>query len=313
MVSPGGTRHLNLDSDPNEEMQNSTAEMKKGHVAFSEHDCKSVPRKWMAHKRTTGTEWDVSNRKSILEASFKTANESALDRTKYVETIARIHTMLPVTMMYEETYREELCEPGQVFYKLTHIERCALGMPLVTFSKLVLAFHLIRSSQFPYGVCSYQISSRTFQFKLIHGNSVHTLFCAKFEDIVMEEMVQLKYCVRIMKKSKPAMSITMLQDTWDKVCRKVKSIQDRDFSGEYLTHANPEEQTSPGEGCRHNDIGHSTASAHTPRCASIINTPLTSHMGTRDPRKRTVSFVDSNLDTISSFQDLLPPPSKHVS
>ena len=99
MVSPGGTRHLNLDSDPNEEMQNSTAEMKKGHVAFSEHDCKSVPRKWMAHKRTTGTEWDVSNRKSILEASFKTANESATNHQtpfdRSVSTLASAPHNLP--------------------------------------------------------------------------------------------------------------------------------------------------------------------------------------------------------------------------
>ena len=122
---------------------------------------------------------------------FKTACQANLDRTKHVDVIARVAGLLPVTMMYEEVYKEDLCEPGEVFFKLAHIERSVLGMRAKALSKTVLAFHLIRSSNFPYGICSYQISSNTITVQMIHGKDVHTLFRVKFDDIITEELSQI--------------------------------------------------------------------------------------------------------------------------
>ena len=117
----------------------------------------------------------------------------------------------------EEVYKEDLCEPGEVFFKLAHIERSVLGMRAKALSKTVLAFHLIRSSNFPYGICSYQISSNTITVQMIHGKDVHTLFRVKFDDIITEELSQIDSCLLVVKKSTPAMRVIMLRDTWEKV------------------------------------------------------------------------------------------------
>ena len=76
--------------------------------------------------RDKGKAPEVTAANKGLDGVFKTAQEASLDAAKHINMIAGIHSALPVTMMYEETYRDELCEPGQVFYKLPHIERCAL-------------------------------------------------------------------------------------------------------------------------------------------------------------------------------------------
>ena len=158
---------------------------------------------------------------------FKTACQANLDRVKHVDVIARVAGLLPVTMMYEEVYKEDLCEPGEVFYKLAHIERSVLGMRAKALSKTVLAFHLIRSSNFPYGICSYQISSNTITVQMIHGKDVHTLFRVKFDDIITEELSQIDSCLLVVKKSTPAMRVIMLRDTWEKVTRKIEMLSEK--------------------------------------------------------------------------------------
>jgi len=132
--------------------------------------------------------------------------------------------MLPVTMMYEETYRQELCEPGEVFDNLRNVERSVLGMKLDTLSRIVFALHLIKYSNFPYCICSYEVSSNTVFFKILHGRSVHMLFKAKFHDITTEDLEQLRDCVQVIKANDPEVRIIMLRTTWEKVVKKVHSI-----------------------------------------------------------------------------------------
>jgi len=163
-------------------------------------------------------------RSKLFDSTFKTALEKDLEPSKHIETIARIHSHLPITMLYEETYREELCEPGEVFYNLPQIERCALGMQMPFLSKMVLAIHLLKLSNFPYGICSYEISSRLVTFKILHGTATHTLFRALFDDLVIEDLAQIGGCIQVIKKSKPGMSVIMLRANWDKVANKVKQI-----------------------------------------------------------------------------------------
>ena len=167
------------------------------------------------------------NKAHCSSPRFKTACQAKLDRTKHVDVIARVAGLLPVTMMYEEVYKEDLCEPGEVFFKLAYIERSVLGMRARALSKTVLAFHLIRSSNFPYGICSYQISSNTITVQIIHGKDVHTLFRVKSDDIITEELSQIDSCLLVVKKSAPAMRVMMLRDTWKKVTRKIEMLSEK--------------------------------------------------------------------------------------
>jgi hypothetical protein len=160
-----------------------------------------------------------------LDPAFKRKRDSLLDPTTHVQSIERIQSMLPVTMMYEEAYRQELCEPGEVFDSLRHVERSVLGMKLDTLSRVVFALHLIKHSNFPYGICSYEISSNTVFFKILHGRSVHMLFRAKFHDIATEELEQLRDCVQVIKANDPEVRIITLRSTWEKVVNKVHSIR----------------------------------------------------------------------------------------
>jgi hypothetical protein len=190
-------------------------------------------------------------------------------------------------MLYEETYRDELGNPGHVFHKIPHIERCALGMKMESFSRMVMAIHLIKISNFPYGICSYEISSRTVIFKILHGNAVHLLFRANLEDILTEELMQLRECVQVVKKSKPAMRVILLRDTWDMVTRKIQSLV--------------EEATAPMEyGAQgHQDASYSCLPPDlSPSCLGL-------------PNSQHKDFAES-FDVPNYFQDLCPLRSNTV-
>ena len=231
LKSPGGTRRTHNKLDDDSFQQNGKNISEKG-ASFTDPSnslsprgpkaakhpkpqCLSVP-KLNGIEGMTGQSWDPA---------FKRKRDSLLDPTTHVQSIERIQSMLPVTMMYEEAYRQELCEPGEVFDSLRHVERSVLGMKLDTLSRVVFALHLIKHSNFPYGICSYEISSNTVFFKILHGRSVHMLFRAKFHDIATEELEQLIDCVQVIKANDPEVRIIMLRSTWEKVVNKVHSIR----------------------------------------------------------------------------------------
>ena len=244
LESPGGTRNLQEHGGNWPEALSSRAKLSapraspnievqvdeehaaiSGRVAFPESSSRARGKiKYKGKFTSVGKSTSVKSKP--FDSTFKTAQEKDLEPSKHIETIARIHSQLPVTMLYEETYREELCEPGEVFYKLPQVERCALGMQMPLLSKMVLAIHLIKYSNFPYGICSYEISSRLVTLKLLHGTNTHTLFRAFFSDIITEELAQIDGCIQVIKKSKPAMRVIMLRDTWDKVSTRIRELHD---------------------------------------------------------------------------------------
>ncbi len=245
------------------------------------------------HARKASSDVKSSDiRSKLFDSTFKTALEKDLEPSKHIETIARIHSHLPITMLYEETYREELCDPGEVFYKLPQIERCALGMQMPFLSKMVLAIHLLKFSNFPYGICSYEISSRLVTFKIIHGTATHTLFRALFDDIVTEDLTQIGGCIQVIKKSKPGMSVIMLRATWDKIANKVKHIDGEKVSD--LFHEN--------WGNMNSDPNPSTGHGHVP----YSQNPSWARTREGDGHAEN-KFQDVHSITDMMFQNLAPP------
>jgi hypothetical protein len=234
-------------------------------------------------------------------AAFKTAAKVQLEFSRHIQSITRIQARLSVKMLYEETYRDELGNPGHVFHKIPHIERCALGMKMESFSRMVMAIHLIKISNFPYGICSYEISSRTVIFKILHGNAVHLLFRANLEDILTEELMQLRECVQVVKKSKPEMRVILLRETWDMVTRKIQSLVEEAPA--------PMECGAQGQ----QDASHSSTSEHihTPFTRKTCLPPNLSPISLGLPSSQHKDIAES-FDVPNYFQDLCPLRSNTV-
>ena len=100
-------------------------------------------------------------------------------------------------------------------------------MHLESLSRMVLAIHLIKSSNFPYGICSFEISSQTVMFMIMHGSAVHTLFRAHFLDIIEEDVAQFQECVHLSKHSRKngdTLGVIMLRQTWAQAAVKIRSL-----------------------------------------------------------------------------------------
>ena len=260
LKSPGGTRRTHNKLDDDSFQQNGKNISEKG-ASLTDPSNSLSPRGPKAAKHPKPKGFSVPELNNIegitgqsSDPAFKRKRDSLLDPTTHVQSIERIQSMLPVTMMYEEAYRQELCEPGEVFDSLRHVERSVLGMKLDTLSRVVFALHLIKYSNFPYGICSYEISSNTVFFKILHGRSVHMLFRAKFHDIVTEELEQLRDCVQVIKANDPEVRIIMLRSTWEKVVNKVHSIRN-DVSAQQGASAQKFQSPSQND-CTDNSLGY---------------------------------------------------------
>jgi hypothetical protein len=260
LESPGGTRRTRNKLDDDSFQQNGKNISEKSTSLTAPSNSLS-PRGSKVAKHPKPKSLSLPELKGIegitgqsLDPAFKKKRDNLLDPTTHVQSIERIQSMLPVTMMYEEVYRQELCEPGEVFDSLRHVERSVLGMKLDTLSRVVFALHLIKYSNFPYGICSYEISSNTVFFKILHGRSVHMLFRANFHDIATEELEQLRDCVQVIKANDPEVRIIMLRSTWEKVVNKVHSIRN-DPSDQQV--ASTQKFQSPSQNdCTDNSLGY---------------------------------------------------------
>lgn len=296
VISPGGTRHVETPGGTRYMLSprgtrygekeaivspGGTAKPQDKPLRVLKPSPTSKPPKSHAHSHFKGR---------VLDVAFRTVEESVIDPSKHVQMIARIQSQLPVTMLYEETYREDLCEPGKVFYKLKNIERCALGMQLESLSKLVFAIHLVKYSNFPYGMCSYQISSGTVSFKILHGNAVHNLFHAKFQDIACEDLEQIAECIQVFKTSKPEIRVIILRETWAMVTRKIRSIEHlHDFSHHH--HHSSEYNTQA-----HKDVG-----------SGNKNQALSNQIHPGPKRLERTASWEARMAIPPLLQDLAPP------